>query len=262
MRPRTGWPSGRLGRQSPWFVVPARSWSRPLLRHSSDPCKGSLASFIINWLNPLGADARAIASELARLNPPAIGHPPPVVERMDAILFQPETSVRRALILALGTFGIRGLSPAEREPLTARLLQMYRDDPDAGIHGAAAWTLRQWGLKDKVGTIDAELGKFADRGGRRWYVNNQGQTFVVIDGPVDFQMGTPWNEPDRGPTEQLHRRVIPRRYAIAANEVTGNEFQRFLKETVTRPEERLYDPDGPQYEVNWYEAAQYCKLVK
>jgi eukaryotic-like serine/threonine-protein kinase len=196
-----------------------------------------------------------------RLNPPAIGHPPPVFEGMDAILFQPETSMRRALILALGTFGARGLSPADREPLTSRLLQMYRDDPDAGIHGAAAWTLRQWGQKEKVSTIDAELGKLADGGGRRWYVNNQGQTFVVIDGPVDFQMGTPPTEPDRGPTEQLHRRVIPRRYAIATNEVTGKQFQRFLKENVTRPAERLDEPDGPQHDVNWYEAAQYCNWL-
>jgi eukaryotic-like serine/threonine-protein kinase len=37
----------------------------PLLKHSADP---RLRSFIVNWLNPLGADAKAIASELARLD--------------------------------------------------------------------------------------------------------------------------------------------------------------------------------------------------
>ena len=37
---------------------------------------------------------------------------------MDKILFHPETSQRRALILALGTYGTEGLSPGEREPLT------------------------------------------------------------------------------------------------------------------------------------------------
>ena len=51
---------------------------------------------------------------------------------MDAILFHPETSMRRALILALGTYGTEGLSPGEREPLIGKLLDLYRNDPDAG----------------------------------------------------------------------------------------------------------------------------------
>ena len=37
----------------------------PLLRHSADP---RLRSFIVNWLNPLGADPRVIAAELDRLD--------------------------------------------------------------------------------------------------------------------------------------------------------------------------------------------------
>ena len=53
----------------------------PLLRHSADP---SVRSFIVNWLNPLGADPHAVAAELdridphawrgSRLRPPARGH--------------------------------------------------------------------------------------------------------------------------------------------------------------------------------------------
>ena len=58
--------------------------------------------------------------------------------------------MRRALILALGTYGEEGLSTNERETLITQLLELYRDDPDAGVHGAAAWTLRKWGLHDQV----------------------------------------------------------------------------------------------------------------
>ena len=68
---------------------------------------------------------------------------------MDAILFDPETSTRRALILALGTYGTERLSPGEREPLIARLLDLYENDPDAGIHGAAEWALRRWEQQDE-----------------------------------------------------------------------------------------------------------------
>ena len=75
---------------------------------------------------------------------------------MDAILFHPETSIRRALILALGTYSSDALSPAEREPLIARLLALYENDPDAGIHGAAEWTLRQWQQQAKLEEIDSQ----------------------------------------------------------------------------------------------------------
>ena len=79
-----------------------------LLRHSADP---RLRSFIVNWLNPLGADHRAITAELGRLaaseRPASVGRVSPEPANsttagppsspMDAILFHPETSMRRAL---------------------------------------------------------------------------------------------------------------------------------------------------------------------
>ena len=43
----------------------------------------------------------------------------------------------------------------------------------------------------------AELRPLKDRGGRRWYVNGQGQTFALIEGPVAFRMGSPPTETER-----------------------------------------------------------------
>ena len=144
----------------------------PLLRHSADP---RLRSFIVNWLNPLGADPKLIAAELDRIDPSAKPMPAQGQQKMDAILFHPETSQRRALILALGTYGTEGLSAGEREPLTNKLLDLYRNDPDSGIHGAAEWTLRQWKHQEKLRELDAQLMKVKDRGDRRWFMNSQGQ---------------------------------------------------------------------------------------
>ena len=136
--------------------------------------------------------------------------------------------MRRALILALGTYGTEGLSSGEREPLIGKLLVLYRNDPDSGIHGAAEWTLRQWKQQEKLKEFDAQLMKLKDRGGRRWFVNGQGQTFAVIEGPVEFLMGSPPTEPSRNATmETLRRLVIPRRFAIAAKEVNVEQWQRF-----------------------------------
>src|SRR5262249_47827672 len=95
-------------------------WS--LLRHSPDP---RLRSFLINWLDPLGADPRTIAAEFDRIDSHAQPTPALGQQRMDAILFHPKTSMRRALILALGTYGTEGLSPGERVPLIAQLLDLY-----------------------------------------------------------------------------------------------------------------------------------------
>ena len=74
----------------------------PLLVHSADP---RLRSFIINWLNRLGADPKLLIAELDRLDSPTTRHSPLDSRKMEAILFHPETSMRRALILALGTYG-------------------------------------------------------------------------------------------------------------------------------------------------------------
>ena len=234
----------------------------PLLGHSADP---RLRSFIVNWLNVLGADPRTIAAELNRL--PTTDRPRPALgqQLMEAILFHPESSKRRALILALGTSAADELSPGEREPLIGKLLELYRSDPDSGIHGAVAWTLRQWKRRRELKELDAELTKIKDRSLRRWYVNSQAQTYAVIEGPVEFAMGSPPYELDRVSNEILHRRVIPRRFAIAVQEVTIREYRAFASDSPgyvhANPDRFSVDPDGPQNGVNWYQAAAYCNWL-
>src|SRR5208337_5663116 len=68
----------------------------PLLRHSADP---RLKSFIVNWLHLLEADPKILAAELDRIDPSIKPKPAEPPKAMDAILFHPETSMRRALIL-------------------------------------------------------------------------------------------------------------------------------------------------------------------
>src|SRR5262249_16067773 len=203
---------------------------RSLLQHSADP---PLRSFIVNRVTLVGADPRDLARELEHI--PATGRPTPTQGQqfMDAVLFHPETSQRRALILALGTYGTQGLSPTERERLIAKLVDLYEHDPDAGIHGAAEWTLRQWGQEDRIKTAAVELAKLEDkdRGNRRWYVNGQGQTFVLIEGPVEVRMGSPPEDPERFGNETLHpQQPIPRRFAIATKEVALAQYQEFTRE--------------------------------
>ena len=100
-----------------------------------------------------------------------------------------EVSVKRAILLSLGEFGLDRLSLAERRNLLPRLLQLYRDDPDPGIHGAAEWLLRQWQASDELKEIDKGLATGKVEGKRQWYVNRQGQTMMVVPKPGEFWMG-------------------------------------------------------------------------
>jgi serine/threonine protein kinase/formylglycine-generating enzyme required for sulfatase activity len=241
---------------------PDAAW--PHLRHSMDP---RLRSFIVNWLSPLDVDARVIAAYFdgpRTSDLPVVGSARPT---MEAILFHAETSIRRALILALGSYGSSGLSPADRAPLTDKLLKLYRNDPDAGIHGAAEWTLRRWNESDNLKEINEAIGKVSDPGERHWFVNRQGQTFAVIHGSVQFSMGS--SVTDRERTDAVERRrtiTIPRSYAIATREVTVEQFQRFVKtnnqfEMDQSIVKKTTAPDGPWIESSWYAAAAYCNWL-
>jgi Novel STAND NTPase 1/Sulfatase-modifying factor enzyme 1/TIR domain len=97
----------------------------------------------------------------------------------------------------------------------------------------------------------------------------QGQTFALIEGPVEFRMGSPPTEPERNSDEVSHRRRIPRRFAIAAKEVSVRQFQQFLRENPGSgfevPRDYLDkwspEPDGPMVAVSWFGAAAYCNWL-
>src|SRR5688572_20530481 len=68
---------------------------------------------------------------------------------------------------------------------------------------------------------------------RRQYVTSEGQTMVVVQGPVSFEMGSPAHERGRqpapdSPAEPQHAVTIARSFAIASTETTAAQFRRFL----------------------------------
>ena len=239
---------------------PEEVW--PLLRHSEDP---RLRSFIINWLSPHEADFKVVVKSF---NSARVAEALPPSSPMEAILFQPETSIRRALIQVMGSYEPAGPAAVEVEPLIEKLLNLYRDDPDAGIHGAAEWTLRQWKQEKRLEQINVELRGYDKRQHRRWFINSEGQTFAMVDCPVDFQMGSRPTDLDRNSEREWPRRVkIPGRFAIATHEVTVAQFQRFVD---THREFRLgrialnentRPPNGPWVAPDWYGAAAYCNWL-
>jgi len=158
--------------------------------------------------------------------------------------------VRRAAILALGEYGQDGAPLPEREGWGPRLVEWYRNDPDPGVHGAVGWLLRQWGQQGKVQEIDQASRKRPPAEGRRWYVNGQGQTMVLVP-PGEFSMGD---------GKKRVQRRIAHTFALAAHEVTVAEFRRFReKHDYNKLSART--EDCPVNRVEWYDAAAYCNWL-
>ena len=192
-----------------------------LLEHSPDP---RARSHFVDALSSFGADPRLLVTELVRLGE-AMSKPGPIGEK-NAHLFDPATSKRRALIMALAGYPKDALAPGDRDALVRRLDRLYREDLDAGVHSAAELLLRRWAYVDRANPSPRGDG----RDGRRWYVNPEGQTMVLVDGPVVFNMGSPDTDPEHGKEEAYHRREIPRSFFIASKEITVEEFGRYAKE--------------------------------
>ncbi len=238
-------------------------WGR--LAHSPDP---RIRSFLVNWMARLHVRPETIADTFDQMEERARRGAVAIPEGTSSILFDRDTSIRRALILALGTYPVDALSPGRKEALTRRLLDLFRADPDAGIHGAAEWTLRRWGERSLEAAASG-LPRLRDRGKNRWFVNDEGQTFAVIEGPVEFRMGSPASEPERTPGSESPRPVkIDRQFAIATREVTFAEFRRFLQQndqysTGSAGYLKRFTtiPDGPRVSPDYYTAAAYCNWL-
>jgi serine/threonine protein kinase/formylglycine-generating enzyme required for sulfatase activity len=222
----------------------------PLLRHRPDP-DPRRRSYLIHRLSPCGADPQALLHQFDK---------------------EPEVSIRRALLLALGEYQPEQLPDPERQVLLDRLERLYCDHADPGLHAAVAWLLRHWGHAAKLERMDCALACDRDQrlvqvrqelagGGKapRWYVNGQGQTMVVLPGPVTFRMGSPASEQGHQPDEGTHDQTIGYTFALAATRVTKAQFHRFRKDNYEP--QYLQTNDSPMHGLNWYRAAHYCNWL-
>lgn len=229
----------------------AKVW--PLLQNSPDP---RVRSYVIHKLSPLGADAQTIVMHLYATQ---------------------DISIRRALLLSLGEFSEKGFTLTDRQTLLPRLQETYGTEADPSLHAACEWLLRTWKQEAWLKKVNEEWAKSKEQRDKRlegigkalvkdkektppqWYVNGQGQTMVVIPGPVTFMMGSPLKEEGRQEIELQHKRRIGRTFAIAAKSVSVEQYRQFT--SYSPPAVYTRTADLPVAGTSWYEAVAYCNWL-
>jgi hypothetical protein len=138
----------------------------PLLKRSAQPDDPRRRSYLIHAFAPLAADPQAIVNQLNQ---------------------EQDATIRRALLLVLGSFSpeptatAQGPTPPataagsglnENAALRASVQQLYRSDPDAGVHAAAEWLLRTWKYDDWLRKVNRDWAAGEVAGGA-WRVGGE-----------------------------------------------------------------------------------------
>jgi formylglycine-generating enzyme required for sulfatase activity len=213
----------RLGASEGWVLFSLPPGADPLLR-----------SHLLHRLGPMGVDHRAVAERLTGGAP---------------------DSARRALLLALGEYREDQFPKSWKDGQARRLLELYRSDPDPGIHSACEWVLRRWGYNEAtLFALARAAAGGGPAGGRRWYVTAQGHTMAAFPCPAPGLLGSPDTEPLRRADEPL-RPYRPRPFAIATKETTAAQFRQF------RPTHPQAASDKPVTFVDYRDAARYCNRL-
>jgi formylglycine-generating enzyme required for sulfatase activity len=212
----------------------------PALEHRRDP---RLRSFLIHHFHAIPS---SVDEWLRRLN-----------QSQDA-------GVRQALILFLGSPANAALSVEEALDLTQALLQIHRDDVDAGVHSAAEWTLRRLGGSEPEERIHESIDMLSHMGlrdGYRWYVTPSKLTMIVFTAPISESLGSPATERGHESDETEWTADVDWSFAVSATEVPQAKYLEICPEYEYAGNEFAPGLNCPANAVTWLEAARFCRLL-
>ncbi|MEZ6125102.1 MAG: SUMF1/EgtB/PvdO family nonheme iron enzyme [Planctomycetaceae bacterium] len=214
------------------FMLSAEDGLWPLLQHTDD---NRLRSLLID--------------QLSEYNCPS----GPLLDRLSQ---ETETSVRRALLLALAEYDSVQFTAADRDELFSAV-SVLMHDADPGVRSACELIVQRH-LPGRSFEASAQP---ADASSAGWYVQEEGHTLALIHGPVEFSMGSvPQTQGRDNFRETRHRVRIPRSFAVATREVSIEQFQRFQPD-FDFADDLSRHRDCPVNCTSWYDAARYCRWL-
>ncbi len=212
--------------------------AEPFWEHLADEANPSLRTLLIDRVANVESDWRRVFDFLERTT---------------------NLRVRQALVMGLAGYPGEQLKQVQSD-LTERLIVLYKNDPDAGVHSAAEWLLKWLGSEAR---LNSEKSRLAVRGGQSfdWTIEANGLTMVNIPAPGKFLMGSPTDEPGRDSRSESQREVsIDYSYAISTCEITLRQFEQY---DPTFPVDAVVTPSSscPVNKPRAYEAMSFCRWL-
>ena len=188
-----------------------------------------------------------------------LGIQPEIVYRL---MTHAETNLRASLLRSLAGMSGDRFSIGLRDLIATAVSQIFQNDADGGIHSAAEWAMRTWGMKTQLAELTQTQIELGQEKSRNWYINHQGQTMIVFKGPITSRMGSPREEAGRDSDEDFCYENINYDFAICSTETTVKQFLNFLPDfRHGKKMDYSPNPDCPIVYLTWYRAAEYCNLL-
>ena len=192
----------------------------------------------------------------------------PAEQVIDELRRTPIESIRKSLVKTLAGYLADDIAIGDRSYVVTQLQSWAANASDAGLRSSAISVLKTW----KMDLAD-QASEQQNNTQRNWAVNAAGMTMIELDPPDTFLMGSPRWEYGRKENmdEYLHHARIGHRYAIAATEVTVEQFRRFWNDPKVQSfygkrdfdfnASRAPSDDCPQIEVTWLHAVRFCQWL-
>jgi len=215
--------------------------SLTMLKASADPTMRT--RFIIE-VRDYGIDPDVLLSAAAQLSVP---------------------DVRQAVLLALGTYLPQEISADTKRQGFDLLENLLRQSRFASERSAAEFLARRWENQPRINDIHSELATpvtaISDRlRDRDWWVNSKSQVMCVINPPFEFTAGSPVGEFMRENIEAQVGVTIPYRFAVAAHELSINDYQQF-RSIPDLSFKNSADTNLPANKISLVQAMQYCRWL-
>lgn len=182
-----------------------------VFRQSSQP---DARTNLIHLVQPLGVDPALLAARLQK---------------------EKDSGIRAAILMALGEYDPQNI--VDSESLVASITEIYINDPDAAMHGAARWILSQWkGMEfvSQIPLVTTELPSPAVTGS--WRTDATTLTFITF---VPSEANVP-------------------PFEISATEVQSSMISAVLPDYGFEVE-YAESNECAAYTISWFEAVEYCQ---